>query len=198
MLPTGKPSHLLAYKLLPNRESEESHNITVLKQILGWPMKKSLQLKVNPNLLDIQKEGGNISDFLKSHGLPEVTVQEQIMIIWELVKTAMKYGNFTQLEDRLTVQLHVGEREITVEVKHPVNDTSLNHLKKLDKTIQLLRKHQDPFEAYLGKLKEVCSQPHAGEPNDLGLTRIAYETQAILDYFVSDKNILNLSAVRGL
>jgi hypothetical protein len=56
---------------------------------------------------------------------------------------------------------------------------------KLDKTVQLVRVYQDPFEAYVEKLKEVSRRPLNDEESGLGLVRIAYEGKAILDFFVS-------------
>ena len=83
---------------------------------------------------------------------------------------------------------------ITIEVNNPIDKIIENHIKRLDKTIQWIRGYQDSFEAYVENLKIVSRKPLEDEESGIGLTRIAYEGRAILDFFVDD-NILNVSAV---
>ena len=87
---------------------------------------------------------------------------------------------------------------INVEVKNPVDETAYSHLKKLDKTIQWIRGYQDPFEPYMKKAREVSEKPLGDEVSGLGLAEIAYKGKAILDFFVSEDNILNVSAVTSI
>jgi hypothetical protein len=96
------------------------------------------------------------------------------------------------------VDIHQNENIITVEVINPIDPTDTgahNHLKRMDKTVQWIRGYQDPFEAYVEKLKEVSRRPLNDEESGLGLVRIAYEGKAILDFFVSEEGSLNVSAV---
>ena len=73
--------------------------------------------------------------------------------------------------------------------------TSAKNLKILDKTIQWIRGFQNPLEAYTERLKEVSKKPLNDENSGLGLVRIAYEGKAILDFFVSENSLLNVSAL---
>ena len=68
-------------------------------------------------------------------------------------------------------------------------------LKKLDDTIQWIRGYQSPFEAYVEKLKQVSAQPYAPGESGLGLARIAYEGQCVLDFYVDETDVLAMSAV---
>ena len=69
------------------------------------------------------------------------------------------------------------------------------HLRKLDKTLQWIRGFQDPFQAYVERIKQISRKPFDDEISGLGLVRIAYEGNAILDFFLSEDNQLNVSAV---
>jgi hypothetical protein len=71
-------------------------------------------------------------------------------------------------------------------------------LADLDKTIQWIRGYQDPLEQYMINLSESSGASHLAGTNGLGLARIAYEADAIIDFYVSEDNILNLSAVSNL
>ena len=133
--------------------------------------------------------------FLQSYGLSNETLYSLTMVISELVENSIKYGKFIQKNNRVVIKIDIGKSIITIEVINPVNDTTYNHLERLDKTIQWIRGYQDPFEAYVERLKEVSKKPLKDEESGLGLVRVAYEGKAILDFFVGEDNILNVSAV---
>lgn len=116
------------------------------------------------------------------------------MILSELVENSIKYGDFDGSDTEVLIYLDIGKNFITIEVNNPVNQKSVNHLQRLDKTIQWIRGYQDSFQAYIEKLKEISRKPLEDEESGLGLARIAYEGKAILDFFVLD-NMLNVSAI---
>ena len=161
-------------------------------------MKKSIlfTLKLNDN--EIDKAGKKGSNFLKSHGFSNETVQAQIMILRELINNGKKFETPSSSDSEMTVFLLVEEKAITVEVRKAVEESSQRQLNELDKTIQWIRGYQDPFEPYMKKLREKSENSTNRDANGIGLARIAYEAGAILDFFVSEDNILNLSAVRSL
>ena len=161
-------------------------------------MKKSILFNLKLNDHEIDKAGATGSDFLKSHGFSNETVQAQIMILKELIINGKKFENPCSLESEITVFLLVEEKTITVEVRQAVEESYQRQLNELDKNIQWIRGYQDPFEPYMKKLREQSENSNDSEANDIGLARIAYEAGAILDFFVSEDNILNLSAVRSL
>jgi hypothetical protein len=161
-------------------------------------MKKSILFNLKLNDTEIDKAGKKSSDFLKSHGFSNETVQAQIMILRELINNGKKFENPTTLETEITVFLLVEEETITVEVRQAVEESFQHQLDELDKTIQWIRVYGDPFEPYMKKLREKSENSTNRDANGIGLARIAYEAGAILDFFVSEDNILNLSAVRSL
>ncbi|TFH00940.1 MAG: ATP-binding protein [Calditrichales bacterium] len=136
--------------------------------------------------------------FLETHGFSQVTVYSMAMIISELVENSIKYGHFCTPEDEIFVRLNISRNLLTMEVHNPVDDSATIHLKRLDRTIQWIRGYQDSFEAYIEKLKEISKKPLEDEESGLGLVRIAYEGKAILDFYVGDNDMLNVSAVANV
>ena len=120
------------------------------------------------------------------------------MIVSELIENGIKYGHFMMENKVLTVEINVKNESIIIEVFNPIDKSSIKDLSKLDKTIQWIRGFQDPFEAYIERLKDVSKKPLHDKESGIGLVRIAYEGNALLDFFVSDNNILNVSAIANL
>jgi hypothetical protein len=158
-------------------------------------MKRSMKLAVKAKWHEIEKIRNKSSRFLESHGLSSDTVQALTMVISELIENSMKYGKFTPPKNEVMVDIHVEEDMVTAEVVNPIDKTAYWHLKELDKTIQWIRGYQDPFQAYVERLKEVSKKPLSNEESGLGLARIAYEGKAILDFFLGEDDLLNVSAV---
>ncbi len=161
-------------------------------------MKKSIVFNLRLNDSEIDQAGEKGSQFLKSHGFSNETVQAQVMIIKELINNGKKFETPASLENEVTVFVLVEETAITVEVRKAIEESYQRQLDELDRTIQWIRGYQDPFEPYLKKLREQSANSKNDESNGIGLARIAYEAGAILDFFVSEDNILNLSAVRNI
>ena len=156
-------------------------------------MSKSITFFLDLNGKDVKKLSEKTSNFLKSHGFSDKTTQEQIMITKELIKACGKYSNPNSSQGKMTVQIHINRNKITVEVSNPINDVQHKTLQVLDKTIQFIRGYQDPFEAFL-KLKAASGNGSDG----LMLAKLAYEGKTTLDFFVSEDNVMNMSAVRRI
>jgi two-component sensor histidine kinase len=136
--------------------------------------------------------------FLYARGLSVDTAQALSMVVCELLENGFKYGAFASEKDRLKLEITVTDTSATIEVLNPFGDAAGEHLRRLDRTVQWIRGFQDPFEAYIEKLKEVAKKPLDDQESGLGLVRIAYEGRAILDFFVPEAGVLNVSAVAHL
>ena len=158
-------------------------------------MDTSIQIGFKPTDNIFEKVDRQCDNFLKINGFSDDVVQTQINILNELVKNGIKYGNFVSPDDEIKVLIQLDKTTVTVEVDNPVDDSARNHLKKLDKTIQLIRGYQDTFEAYLVKLREACRCPGVNNNIGLGLVSIAFKEGAILDFLVTEENILKVSAI---
>ena len=133
--------------------------------------------------------------FFQSSGLDQDDRYALCMVVRELVENAVKYGQYENGLPRIDVALAVTPDEVTIEVKNPVGVDSL-HLREFDRAVQWIRGFQDPFEAYVERLKRVSTMASQPGKSGLGLTRIAYEGRCILDFYVNDSNTLAVSAVR--
>jgi hypothetical protein len=158
-------------------------------------MENFIQLSLRPDWNEIEPIRRESAAFLEGHGFSVDTVNAITMIVSELMENAIKYGSFTQLEERVALTIRIGRRVMTVEVSNPVDKSIYQNLRKLDRAIQWIRGYQDPFEAYLDKLKEIAQKPFTDKESGLGLVRIAYEGRGIIDFFVGDDGLLSVSVI---
>ena len=161
-------------------------------------MKKSIEFKIKPDWDEIEKVRNECADFLQSHELSDDTIHSLSMIISELIENGIKYGNFKVVADKVAVVVNVDHNNVTIEVYNPVDESAYGHLSRLDRMIQWIRGYQDPFEAYVERIKEVSKKPLKDVESGIGLVRIAYEGKALLDFFVNDNNMLNVSVISNI
>ena len=133
-------------------------------------------------------------DFLKGEGLDADAQNALSMVACELAENATKYGHFREDKEVVKVSLEILPSQVTVTVSNPVTQAEAEELAVLDETIQWIRGFQDPFQAYLERLRDVSSQSLSSTESRLGLVRIAYEGQSILDFYVGADGILVVSA----
>ena len=158
----------------------------------------SITLALIPKWEEIENVRNKTSHFLTDQNLSNDTVQAFTMVISELVENSVKYGKFVSAKNEVVVNISIAEDMIIAEVINPVDETVYKHLRKLDRTLQWIRGFQDPFQAYVERIRQISRRPFDDEYNGLGLVRIAYEGSAILDFFLSEGNQLNVSAVSHL
>jgi hypothetical protein len=120
------------------------------------------------------------------------------MVVCELVENGIKYGLFHNDSDVVRVRLRVAQDKFSVQVTNPVGKVSESHLNDLDRTIQWVRGFQDPFEAYIERMKAISREPLDIDKSGLGIVRITYEGRAALDFFVEEDNTLSVSAVSDI
>ena len=161
-------------------------------------METSIEFNLKPDWDEIEKIRFKSAGFLQAHKFTGDSIDSLSMIISELVENGIKYGNFKTAENRVAVMINIERRAVMIEVLNPVGDGADKHLLRLGNTIHWIRGYQDPFEPYIERLKEVSRQPLKDTESGLGLVRIAYEGQALLDYFVAENYCLNVSAVSAI
>ncbi|MCK5673682.1 MAG: hypothetical protein KAH95_09905 [Spirochaetales bacterium] len=160
-------------------------------------MKNNVEAKLKPQWKEVEKARVICEEFLEEKEYSTDTIDSITMIISELVENAVKYGDFVSIDDGIGISLLTGKK-IIIEVKCPIIKTKNHHFKRLDRTIQWIRGHQNPFEAYIEKLKVVSVRSKNDNESGLGLFRIAYEGMAVLDFYVSEDGIISVSAVYEL
>ena len=157
-------------------------------------MEPVLQLKVRPQWDELEVARAEAVSFLRGHAFGEATINAAEMVVCELTENATKYGAFGPTSLPVAIAITVKGPTVTVEVRSPVSSHTDEHLLKLDRAVQWIRGFQNPFEAYIERLKEVSAQSLETSESGLGLVRIAYEGQSILDFFL-EENVLAVSAV---
>ena len=161
-------------------------------------MEPVLQLTVRPQQEETDAARTQAVSFLRGHAFGEATIQATEMVLCELTLNATRYGAFHQTPQPVSIAITVQGTTVTIEVRSPVASPHDEHLRRLDRAVQWIRGFQNPFEAYVERLKEVSAQSiESSESSDsgLGLVRIAYEGQSILDFFMPEQNVLSVSAV---
>ena len=153
-----------------------------------------MELKVKPEWEDADMVRDKSNDFLMAHGISHDIAYALSMTACELFENAVKYGHFRSEDEAIYVTVQLSRNDIIIEVKNPVREMN-EDLQDLDNTIQWIRGYQNPFQAYVERLKEVSEKKLKEGESGLGLVRIAYEGQAVLDFYVDENNVLAVSAV---
>ncbi len=149
--------------------------------------------EVTPDWGDVKAAWDPSRAALVEAGLGPDEAYQLAMVAQELLENAVKYGAF-ELGDRIALDLRVTDEEVTVEVRSRVGVDDGN-LRRFDQMIQWIRGYQDPFEAYVERMKVVSTRPYSDGESRLGLTRIAYEGRSVIDFYVNEENVLAVSAV---
>lgn len=158
-------------------------------------MAEALRLQLPPDWDQIKATWEPTQAFFARVGLSEELAHALCTSAQELLENAVKYGAFPDpAAPAIRLSIEVDPAAVVIEVKNPT-DAQPARLRSLDETIQWIRGYQTPFEAYVEKLKQISMQPYAPSQSGLGLVRIAYEGQCILDFYVDEANVLAISAV---
>jgi hypothetical protein len=153
----------------------------------------ALDLRIEPEWDAIKAAWDPCRAMLSRAGVEDDEGYQLSMAAQELLENAVKYGAFRDGE-RIVLEIRAAGEDVTVEVKSRVALDDA-HLRRFDQMIQWIRGFQDPFEAYVERMKIVSAQPYAHGESGLGLTRIAYEGRCIIDFYVDDESTLAVSAV---
>lgn len=160
---------------------------------------KSLNLSLYPRWEEIERARNECDTFLRGLGIEQGALDSLCMITSELLENAVKYGDFSNEEERIPFNIHADEDNVIIETWSPIQSKGMSDkLKRLDSIIQWIRSFQSPFQAYLERLKLVAGQPLEDNESGLGLVRIAYEGEAILDFYVNEHDRLYISALRPI
>lgn len=157
-------------------------------------MSGKVTFDVEPVWAEIDNVRASCAEFLRGQAVDNDTNNALTMVACELAENATKYGAFDG-HRKVSIEVTVSPQNIIVEVRNPVSGADDAHLARLDRTVQWIRGYQDPFEVYLERLREVSGQNLDSKESGLGLVRIAYEGQSILDFYVDEQNILAVSAM---
>jgi len=151
-----------------------------------------LELTLPPDWSAVRGVWDPCRGVLVRSGLGEDEAYSLAMVAQELLENAVKYGAGDG--DGIRLSLRVDEGDVTVEVRSRLG-VDEEHLRTFDRTVQWIRGYQDPFEAYVERLKATAAEPYDPSGGGLGLARIAYEGRCALDFYVDAASVLSVSAV---
>lgn len=159
-------------------------------------MTDTLEREFVPDWDTIQSAWEPCMDHLAQCGVDPDAAYSLCMVVLELLENGVKYGAFRSQKDRIRLRITVRPDTFTaIEVSTPVDADDSLHLRRLDAMVQWIRGFQNPFEAYVERLKQVAASQQGMNESGLGLVRIAYEGQCILDFIVDEESQLSMSAV---
>jgi hypothetical protein len=158
-------------------------------------MKTEFKLEILPDWNEIHNVYSAVHNFFSSCSLQYDDIDMFTMITCELAENSIKYGDYKKDDKAIEINVKVMNKKIIIIVKNPVGETSKPYLHELDKTIQWARGFQDPYEAYIKRMRQISMEPFDNDKSGLGIVRIFYEGRAIIDFFINEKKILNVSAV---
>lgn len=158
-------------------------------------MENTIQYSIEPVWKNIDPIRRQTREFLAKNKASETQIDAIIMSLSELLENAVKYGTYNNDHSLIFSTISLSRHNITVEVKSPISDKDDVNFARLDKTIQWIRGFQNPFQAYIEKLKEISIKSLTDRESGLGITRIAYEGQSIVDFYLGDDNTISVSAV---
>ena len=130
-----------------------------------------------------------------SRRLSDELANRYTMVACELTENGIKYGEFGKGDEGVKVKIRLEDGNVFLEVSNPIGEGSRSYLSELDRTIQWVRGFQDPFEAYIERMRAISREPLETDRSGLGLVRITYEGRSVLDFYVAEDSTLSVSAV---
>lgn len=158
-------------------------------------MKREINFSIVPDWLQLESVSNKVYEFFNSCDVDPDSVDKFAMITCELVENSVKYGEFRNGHQKIDILVKIKDNKIFILVKNPVGKISTPYLRELDKTIQRVRAYQDPYQAYIERVKEISMEPFENDKSGLGIVRIANEGRAVIDFIINEENILAVSAV---
>lgn len=159
---------------------------------------RELTMKVTATWAEIIRVNEAVDHFMSRHGVPVDEAQRYTMVACELVENAIKYGYFPRGNENVLLYVKLGDSYVLVQVTNPVSERSNSYLRELDRIIQWARGFQDPFEAYVERVRAISGEPLSMSKSCLGIARIAYEGRAALDFYLDEDGTLSVSAVTSV
>ncbi|PKL37434.1 MAG: ATP-binding protein [Spirochaetae bacterium HGW-Spirochaetae-1] len=161
-------------------------------------METYFEKHIKPDWDEIETARDITRKMLEANGVSPESVDAVIMVTGELIENAIKYGTFSNGQNDIFYSVEISGRIITMEVRNPIGSGEDENLMKLDRMVQWIRGYQNPFEAYIERLQQIAVKPFEDGESGLGLTRIAYEGQSIVDFYAAADNSIAVSAVYHL
>lgn len=159
-------------------------------------MQETIQFSTKPiwdTVIQIRKQ---IKSNLESKGYEPEIVEASEIVSMELLENAVKYGTCTEECSSVDLTIDINEKEKEIKIKVCNGIVSKESVSFLLHLIDTLKASDNIELLYMNRLEEIMSNPKSGK-SQLGLYRIAYETNYRLDYNVSEKKLEMIAVRRG-
>lgn len=161
-------------------------------------MTQNLTISIDPVWEKLDQVREKTEAFLRKEGFSKSQIDALVMTVSELVENAIKYGDNHSGQEKVNITVDIYPKEVIIEVKNKINKFDDKELKKLDENIQWIRGFQNQYQAYIERLKHISAKKLKDGESGLGMVRISYEGQCILDFYVNEDDVLAMSAVYKL
>jgi len=159
-------------------------------------MSQALTFEMKPEWAQIEEARQRCDSFLISIKAGAQVRESVCMIVSEFLENAIKYGNFGD-GSTIPLSMKAVADGVIIEVRNPLPlSESGQDLRRLDALVQWIRSFHAPFQVYLEKLRQVADRPMDDNESGLGLVRIAYEGEAMIDFYVDENDCLTMSALK--
>lgn len=155
-------------------------------------MTTDFEFSIRPDWDEIGGANEQTEGYLRSLPLSDDSVYTCTMVVCELMENGIKYGVADEL---IHIAVKMTDDLVRIQVENTVDSQSLSYLNELDRTLQWIRGVQDPYQAFLERIRQISREPLEGGKSNLGLIRIAHEGRANLDFILKENNRLSVSAM---
>ena len=154
----------------------------------------AISFTIKPTWSIIKKIQERTVNYMESRGKNKELTEATMMCVTELIENAVKYGAETAKGENIEFDLRVHDDKIQITVSNGVS--AKEDLNNVIEHIVKIQKSDNPSELYTQRLKELLEDTKP-TVSQLGLYRIAYEGEFLLDYKFND-NMLTIIAERNI
>ncbi len=154
----------------------------------------AISISIKPTWSIVKEVQEKAEKFMQSKGAKKDIKEATMMCATELIENAVKYGTEKPDGSNIEFDLKIENDVILIEISNGIRRDSdiTNVVEHIDK----IKVADDPAKIYTERLMELMENPKPGV-SQLGLYRIAYEGEFLLDYKYEDK-ILTVIAQRKM
>jgi hypothetical protein len=138
-----------------------------------------ISVTIKPTWTLIKEIQSQAEKFMKDHGKNQDIIDATIMCVTELIENAVKYGADKPDGSNIDFNLSAFDDTISIVVTNGYHNES--DLKNVIENIDRIKASNDPSALYVERLQQLMENPRPGV-SQLGLYRIAYEGEFLLDY----------------
>lgn len=159
---------------------------------------QKIQTTIAPEWSSVNVVHNECSNFLKSIDIKPQSRDAMSIVVSELLANAVKYGSYTKEKNTIDFSLVISNRDIIAKVSNPIRSIDEKNLSNLDKTIQWIRGYHNPFQAYVSRLLRNNSKDLKASERGLGLLRVSYVGESIIDFYLDEANVIHILAVHEM